>query len=372
MITYSEKEVLQLGKRINNPKRSYLLVNPLQGKHIPVSPAKTYQLSAALGEKLYLEASDAKIIIGFAETATAIGALAALQFPEDVIYLHTTREKLISDQTVSFSEEHSHAVDQQIDCTAISQNSTATIVLIDDEISTGKTIHNIIRQLRTKFDFLRTVRFVVGSVINRMSEEVIKEMQMQNIHFVSLVKITDRNFEKEVAFLSVTMPEPYCSDHSGRYEAIQLKHRLPDLRKGSSIRSLKKDMRLFCEEITMQLKEKLSESSRILFLGTEECMMPAIVAGQEFEKLYGKKVMTHSTTRSPIGINTHSGYPCKNGWSIYSFYEMGRKNYLYNLDYYNAAVVITDSHDLEQICRGMQQLSDMLQKYCKKIYLIRG
>lgn len=38
MIRYQEKDILRIAKRINNSRRPYLLVNPLQAKHIPVSP----------------------------------------------------------------------------------------------------------------------------------------------------------------------------------------------------------------------------------------------------------------------------------------------------------------------------------------------
>ena len=116
MKEYAEQDVLQLGKRIHNTKRSYLLVNPLQAKHIPVSPTKTYEMSQALGKLLYQTAPEARMVIGFAETATAIAAMAAMSFPEDTVYLHTTREPLGDEPTVNFLEEHSHAVDQQIAC----------------------------------------------------------------------------------------------------------------------------------------------------------------------------------------------------------------------------------------------------------------
>ena len=35
---YTECELVRIAKRENNRKRNYLVVNPLQGKHIPVSP----------------------------------------------------------------------------------------------------------------------------------------------------------------------------------------------------------------------------------------------------------------------------------------------------------------------------------------------
>lgn len=40
MHPYTAAGTLRIAKRYNNPKRSYLLVNPLQAKHIPVSPGR--------------------------------------------------------------------------------------------------------------------------------------------------------------------------------------------------------------------------------------------------------------------------------------------------------------------------------------------
>ena len=63
MHPYTAADTLRIAKRYNNPKRSYLLVNPLQAKHIPVSPAAVdgtacTRLAAALGQlgcpRLYL------------------------------------------------------------------------------------------------------------------------------------------------------------------------------------------------------------------------------------------------------------------------------------------------------------------------------
>ena len=37
---YTERELVRIARRENNSRRNYLVVNPLQGKHIPVSPGK--------------------------------------------------------------------------------------------------------------------------------------------------------------------------------------------------------------------------------------------------------------------------------------------------------------------------------------------
>ena len=76
---YTEKDLVKIAKRENNPKRNYLVVDPLQGKHIPVVPSKALDLFAALADTFREKYKDEKLLlVGFAETATAIGAQAAI------------------------------------------------------------------------------------------------------------------------------------------------------------------------------------------------------------------------------------------------------------------------------------------------------
>ena len=50
MNTYTAEKILRIAKRFNNQKRTYLLVNPLQAKHIPVSPKDSLSMMKALGD----------------------------------------------------------------------------------------------------------------------------------------------------------------------------------------------------------------------------------------------------------------------------------------------------------------------------------
>lgn len=76
---YTEKDLVKIAKRENNTKRNYLVVDPLQGKHIPVVPSKALDLFAALADTFREKYKDEKLLlVGFAETATAIGAQAAI------------------------------------------------------------------------------------------------------------------------------------------------------------------------------------------------------------------------------------------------------------------------------------------------------
>ena len=49
---YTQQDLLRVARRVNNTKRSYLLVNPLQAKHIPVPPSRALEMMGALGDRL--------------------------------------------------------------------------------------------------------------------------------------------------------------------------------------------------------------------------------------------------------------------------------------------------------------------------------
>ena len=51
-MNYQQKDLVRIAKRENNTKRNYLVVDPLQGKHVPVEPSKALNLFKSLAEKL--------------------------------------------------------------------------------------------------------------------------------------------------------------------------------------------------------------------------------------------------------------------------------------------------------------------------------
>ena len=112
---YLPEELVRVAARENNTKRSYLYVDPLQGKHIPVSPGLCLMLFSELSvmlEKRYNK--ERLLVIGFAETATAVGAAAAVGASNAAYYMTTTRENVPGCEYLFFTEEHSHAVQQKL------------------------------------------------------------------------------------------------------------------------------------------------------------------------------------------------------------------------------------------------------------------
>lgn len=172
-----------------NTKRGFLFVSKILGKHIPVHPLIPLLGGGALASRYasvmyqqrdfeehcdfskaftnsslmtatweYIKSNplplpEKTLFIGFAETATALGHGAFSCFAQNAKYIHTTRDNILgADMVLNFAEEHSHAVDHY--CYGIEREWFAndeTIVLVDDEITTGKSALNFIRAIQQQY-----------------------------------------------------------------------------------------------------------------------------------------------------------------------------------------------------------------------------
>lgn len=338
-MTYTKNDLLRLAKRYNNPKRSYLLVDPLQGKHLAVSPTAALDMMAALGDMLSAKYPTARLVIGFAETATAIGAAAAERL-SGCKYIHTTREAISADKCLYFSEEHSHASEQKLCADKLSEyaEQTDTVILIDDEISTGKTLINIVERLRTVRGF-EGKRIVAASIISRVSDENLARLERAGIISECLLKLPEEDYTAAVERYEVTGAE-----HTASLSCSPEVHKLTlaDPRVGVDIADYASDCREKAVALLDEISGTLPKDGRVLVLGTEECMYPAMILGQELEVRGFSEVRTHSTTRSPIGICTDEDYPIREGYAIRSFYEDERETFIYNPAQYDVVIIVTD------------------------------
>ena len=336
---YEISDVLRIAKRHKNNKRSYLLVNPLQSKHIPVSPTIALDMMKTLGDKVASKYPDAKLVVGFAETATAIGAMVAASLAEDCIYIHTTRENFDDKYNfIDFLEEHSHAPEQKLYCDKFNDwlKNTSTIVFVDDELSTGKTLRNIISQLKSEYPVLNDKKIVAASIINRLSSENEDLLKSDGIDCEYLIKLPKFDFDVSNVIThapKILNPSIESSEKILFYRKISLSN--PRL--SVPIYNYIKEINIIGNEI-LDLADGYNS---ILVLGTEECMLPAIIIGKILET-QGYSVFSHSTTRSPIGISCQNSYPITEGYQLSSFYDINRTTYIYNLRYYDLIFVISD------------------------------
>ncbi|MCD1261475.1 phosphoribosyltransferase family protein [Paenibacillus athensensis] len=117
-----------------------------------VDPAQAEDAYRAIIDSALLPAEPVKFI-GFAETATALGHSMYQAFAGGCTYIHTTRELLPERKSLlNFEEEHSHATTHR--CYAADPgvlDGEAPVVLVDDEMTTGRTALNIIRDIHRQY-----------------------------------------------------------------------------------------------------------------------------------------------------------------------------------------------------------------------------
>jgi hypothetical protein len=377
-------DLFALAARINK-KRSFLFVSKILGKHIPVKPhtgllgalSLGLLLQAQNGGKLPVEMdrivrgfSDPSaaiklyetlkqnrlpvpkptVFVGFAETATALGHGMFDLFTGPARFIHTTRESIHEmNPRLSFEEEHSHATAQR--CYAADTdffNGEDTIVLVDDEITTGKTALNIIRDIQQKHP---RKHYVLASLLDWRSDEQ-KEQFTQveqslgiKIDCISLIqgKISVSGTPEVQASLPYLPP-----DESGeqRIRSISLAEYFDHLGY-SSVNSMGDVNREPYLKLTGRFGMSAQESDALdgsissaaaclkeyrtgkstLCLGTGEFMyIPMRIAAE-----MGEGIFYQSSTRSPIHPFEQKEYAVKNKFAFHSPDDPAVPYYFYNV-----------------------------------------
>lgn len=364
-ISYTEEDLVRIAKRLNNAKRSYLVVNPLQGKHVPVSPSNALLLFDSLADLLSAEYEGERLLlIGFAETATAIGARAAVRLQSK--YIQTTREQIPGVRYLFFSEEHSHATEQRLVKEDMDQalKTIDRIIFIEDEVTTGKTILNIIEVLKKQY--AKPIKFAVASLLNGMSGEHREVYARNGIPMHCLLK-TDHSRYAEVAdTFEADGGSTSCSVKEGMEIPVILVTGWMDARRmvdGAAYEDA-------CRRLWAGIKGKVETASKekMLVVGTEEFMYPALYVAWQMEQM-GHDVKFHATTRSPIEVSVNRQYPLHHRYELCSFYDPDRKTFLYDIDAYDRVFVITDSH-IEQE-EGVRSLFHALREKNNDILIVR-
>ena len=158
--SYQLEDLLGFAQRIN-PKRAFLFVSKVLGRHIPVAPSTMRSAFTDLANLVPEGLPEPILVIGMAETAVGLsaGVHQALQtrYPKALL-LNSTRhaqhdENSIDALLTTFSEDHSHAsqhlIYQSVDTVTQKQLlASKTLIMVDDEASTGNTCVNVVTALR--------------------------------------------------------------------------------------------------------------------------------------------------------------------------------------------------------------------------------
>jgi adenine/guanine phosphoribosyltransferase-like PRPP-binding protein len=310
-----------------NPRRAHLLVSTVLGKHIPADPRLVRSTARELGARVE-KALDGKtaLVIGFAETATGLGHGVAEALGAD--YLHSTR-RAVDDAAVviPFDEEHSHATTHRLLPEALALlRSGEVVVLVDDEISTGRTALNALRAVQP----MRTgTRWIVASLVDMRTAEDARaaarfaEEQGIEIEFVSLAQgAVDRPSDfpvraaAAVAALAppAVAPAPPTAARNAPARAELRMHRglWPDgVREAGRHGFGPADVRA-AHDAAARVAAALAPEcgSRVLVLGTEELMYaPTLIADALADRL--PDVRVSATTRSPVIELDDPRYPIR-------------------------------------------------------------
>ena len=342
---YAPSDIVNICKRKNNLKRDFLFVNSLQGKHIHVDPAKAFQLYDELVSTIVksINYNEKVIVIGFAETATAIGHYIASSLPNCIYYMQTTREVIPNAISIlEFKEEHSHATEQFLYGDISMLEKCDRIIFVDDEISTGNTVLNFIHEIEKTGIH---AKYGVASLLNWQDDEWNYKFKELNIdtYFVLRGKLKDLGAK---VLISVS-DEIHTSFKLKDFPVVlEVKSDISNYSK-ERIGGSPYNLFEFSENVYYTISSALSKylpmaGEDVLVLGTEEYMFtPMIFAKMLSDKLY-VNVQFHATTRSPIETSDLPNYAINKRYPITSCYDYARKTYLYNLRKYDKVYIITD------------------------------
>lgn len=321
------KRLLGFAARLSS-KRKFLLVSKVLGKHYPVTPkTMSWSYRALARAVLKKEVGERSLWIGMAETATGLGygifEAACHAGVQNALFIQTTRYHLDGIERLEFEEAHSHATDFFLyypvrpDYRKQFLNAE-TLVLIDDEISTGKTFLRLIKAYQRINPRLRKV-FIV-SLVNFAHPDDRAALESQAgvaVEWVcfrqGLLRFED---SQNAAIDNITVNvsgNGACKKHLLAWPG-RLGMNTPIV--------LAKDV---VEQLG--LSSESGDLRPILVLGTGECNAPAYLLGRELE-YKGFKVKVQSTTRSPIHQGNDIALVCQ----FEDNYEDGIPNFIYNLD----------------------------------------
>lgn len=281
-----------------NPRRGFLFVSKILGKHLPVRPSEALKHHRFLAASLPAQAQGPVLFIGMAETATGLATSVFEEYckasgRQDVLYLPSTRYRLGDRATLQFQETHSHATDHLIyppesGLKKDLWDGAKTLVLIDDEITTGKTLKALTHTLKGQLHGLREVHLVCFTSWLDLPEEVLLEAFGLPVTIHALVK-GNMAFEANPDFSPPELPKVIGN---GEDKASLIRHEYARLGRLPASEHLPEGVQSLVNSLPAQ-------EQPILVLGTGEFAYEPLRFALALEEK-GHEVVFHTTTRSPI------------------------------------------------------------------------
>ena len=322
--------LLDFAARIN-PRRGFLFVSRVLGRHIGARPCDMNEAWEALVDRLPDDLPGPIAVVGMAETAIALGhgvyrALHRRRGDTEVVFGQSTRYRFERPLLAEFSEDHSHAsrhfVYAPLDAgIAQTLRSARTLVLVDDELTTGRTLLNLQRALAPALPQLQRV---VGVALTDWSGGTAEFRGP----VASLLR-GERHFEPRADFVCPSTPDVSSTD--------TLRDAL--LPRNDGRFWLSEPVRLPGDLVLPVVQP----NERVAVVGTGEFVTLPMLVAEAWERL-GVSVWCHATTRSPAFI-THA-MRCRE--DTFDAYGDGIPMCIYNVsaEAYDRVVVLYETPDL--------------------------
>lgn len=362
-----------------NPRRSFLLVSTVLGKHVPVAAARCRLAGIALGLRV---AADPRApaarralaggeraarlagelvrapatalpdagVIAFAETATGLGEQVASIL--DAAWLQTTtRQRSALADAVAFDEAHSHAPEQWIGIADDERWPPGPLVVVDDELTTGATAARLVAVLHARRP---RARYVVAVLVDGRPDG-------------------DGPLERCARELDARI-DVVCLQRRGRQAALPAGWSggaLPRALAGALPPAPARELRvryggpLQHHGQRREARRRLADAARAtaaelgplppgsLVLGTGEHLGFAQRCAEH------ARALTSSTTRSPVLVARAAGYPIRDGLAFASSDADGLTGFAYNVRAATRPAIVVHFQDAAHRSRG-QRLLDTL------------
>ena len=365
-------DLVSIGYRDNNSKRNFLFISKVLGKHIEVKPdickvigfllASTIlgvtketsmlinyikdnnkEINVNEAMNLAYRTNEKLVVLGFAETATGLG-MAVASAIENSYYITTTREDVKGIKSfLKFEEEHSHATTHKCFPEDIYKLREADrIILVDDEITTGKSMLNIIKELKKTTGVKKYEILTILDWRNLENRNLYKDFIRKNKVEIEVRALISGDIEIEDNNV-------YCNENESLLSQKMNVNSLNILsRKGQYLKFTGRFGAYFddikeseeeCIRAANKIQEIIGDNKKILVLGHgENIYIPSRIASYLKGDVYFK-----STTRSPIYCSNEKGYLIK---EKNVFYHNGVKYYFYNKsrieEVYDKVILITE------------------------------
>jgi hypothetical protein len=315
-------ELLGFGARAN-AKRGFLFVSKILAKHWPVTPRTVMAIHDELAAQIPADLPGPIVFIAMAETAVGLGqgvfeAFLRLKPAQPALFIHSTRYPIDNCEQLEFAETHSHAPRQFLHLPADVQlvdlfKQARSLVLIDDEASTGNTFVNLARACKAVCGQLSHLHLCTPA--NFMSPQAKSACSEIFGLSTTLGALIEGHFEFSPAPMSIEAP---AAQVCGNFHPQSVSTAFGRVGTAQAI-----DVP---QLLAIQLSADIEPDAKILVLGTGEFMHLPFLLGLCLEQL-GHAVWVQSTTRSPIltwGAIHHAH-------SFSDNYGEGVPNYLYNV-----------------------------------------